>query len=157
MVDNTPFPLRLSPLKGCLLYLRFDAGVLSSNGGALILREIERKLGIAGMMAIAFGYEDRNDLDTLRHGPALKVACERLPEAQVSPPSQPTLSRFENLPDWRALVRRGQRFIDLFCDSCRAVPSRSLPCYSGRPAFALPVSMPAQHSLALRPAWSLSR
>ena len=33
----------------------------------------------------------------------------------------------------------------------------SLPRYSGGSASALPVSRPAQRSLALRPAWSLSR
>ncbi len=150
MSDHTPFLPGLSPLTGRSLHLRFDAGAMSSNGGALILREIERKLGIANlmascvvdrrraertrhdyatmirarMMAIACGYEDCNDLDALRHDPALKIACERLPEAEIGLPSQPTLSRFENLPDWRALVRMGQRFIDLFCDSYRTVPKR---------------------------------
>ncbi len=93
MSHHTPFLPGLSPLKGRSLHLRFDAGAMSSNGGALILREIERKLGIADgmascvverrraertqhdsaamirahMMAIACGCEDCNDLDVLRH------------------------------------------------------------------------------------------
>jgi hypothetical protein len=38
--------------------------------------------------------------------------------------SQPTLSRLENAPSWRALGRMGLSMIDLFCDSFRSVPAR---------------------------------
>jgi hypothetical protein len=31
--------------------------------------------------------------------------------------SQPTLSRFENAPSWRALACIGLSMVDLFCDS----------------------------------------
>jgi hypothetical protein len=41
---------------------------------------------------IACGYEDANDADTLRQDPALKMACERLPDDEPLA-SQPTLSR----------------------------------------------------------------
>ncbi len=78
---------------------RFDGGRISSDGGALLLREVERLTGIvegfAGcftdhrdpdliehsveelirqrVFALALGYEDLNDHDDLRHDPLLAV------------------------------------------------------------------------------------
>ena len=74
------------------------------------------------MFAIACGYEDCDDLDELRHDPALKIACERLPDSGLALASQPTLSRLENTPSWRQLGRMGLALIDLFCGSFRTVP-----------------------------------
>ena len=47
MVDVTPFLPGLSPIQGKAVVARFDGGRLSSEGGLLALREIERRLGIA--------------------------------------------------------------------------------------------------------------
>jgi len=55
--------------------------------------------------AICQDYEDANDLDTLRHDPALKVACKRLPKTGDVLASQPTISRFENMPGAREMLR----------------------------------------------------
>jgi len=74
----------------------FDGGNQSSDGGLLLLREAERKLGVcrrlaeamrhamfemvmARASAIACGYEDAIDLDRLRHDPLMKVAVGRCP------------------------------------------------------------------------------
>ena len=38
--------------------------------------------------------------------------------------SQPTLSRIENAPSWRALARMGLSMINLFCESFERVPQR---------------------------------
>ena len=38
--------------------------------------------------------------------------------------SQPSLSRLENTPSWRALARMGLSMIDLFCDSFARGPQR---------------------------------
>ena len=96
----------LSPVENKELCARFDGGRLSSDGGVLLLRGIEKRLGIAArlagcltdgrdpastthsyadmirarMFAIACGYEDCDDLDVLRFDPAFKLACGRLPE-----------------------------------------------------------------------------
>ena len=45
------------------------------------------------IFAIACGYPDGNDLDDLRHDPAFKMACGRLPESGTDLASQPTISR----------------------------------------------------------------
>jgi hypothetical protein len=139
-----------TPVESKELCARFDGGRLSSDGGVLVLRGIERRLGIADLLAscmtderdpastthsyadmirarlfaIACGYEDCDDLDVLRFDPAFKLACGRLAETGDDLMSQPTLSRLENAPSWRELARMGLSMIDLFCASFKAVPAR---------------------------------
>src|SRR5437879_687842 len=149
MVEVTPFLPGLSPVQGKAVVARFDGGRLSSEGGLLALREIESRLGLADrlaacvkdpraparvvhrlaeivrfrMLMIAAGYEDGNDADRLRTDPMFKLALERLGnEAALC--SQSTISRLENLPGPRTLLRMGRAMIDLYCASFRQVPSR---------------------------------
>jgi hypothetical protein len=106
----------------------FDAPHISSDGGALLLRQMDDRLGLSARLAalvpdardprkvqhtrqeqlrqrlyqIALGYPDCNDADRLRQDPILKTVCDRLPHvAGLS--SQPTLSRLENAVDLRQL------------------------------------------------------
>jgi Transposase DDE domain group 1 len=149
MVDATPFLPGLSPVQGMAVVARFDGGRLSSEGGLLALREIERRLAIADrfaaclkdprmaekvvhrlaeiirfrMLMIAAGYEDGNDADTLRRDPMFKLALDRLPSGEDLC-SQSTISRLENLPDLRALLRLGRALVEQYCGSFRAVPKR---------------------------------
>jgi hypothetical protein len=148
-VESTPVLPGLSPVAGKPLIARFDGGQLSSDGGVLALREIEARLGIADrlaacvadpraagrvmhgvaeimrfrMLMIAAGYEDGNDADSLRHDPAFKLALGRLPDGAALC-SQPTISRLENLPRPRDLLRMGQAMVRLYCASFRQVPRR---------------------------------
>lgn len=119
----------------------FDAPETSSDGGLLLLREADERLGVTRWFAacladtrradrvshprleqvrqrvfqIAMGYEDCNDADTLRDDPMLKTACDRSPRDKALS-SQPTLSRFENAVDGRALnqlrARLEQSYVD---------------------------------------------
>jgi hypothetical protein len=149
MQQITPYLPGLSPVSGKEIHARFDGGRLSSDGGVLVLREIEDRLGIADrlasnltdsrapaniqhsfadmirarMFAISNGHEDCDDLDILRFDPAFKLACGRLSESGADLMSQPTLSRLENAPSWRELARMGLAMIDLFCDSFARVPN----------------------------------
>jgi hypothetical protein len=112
---------------------RFDGGPLSSDAGVLVFREVEPRLGaaerLAGciadpraqnqvvhgladiirfrMLMIAAGYEDGNDASSLRSDPAFKLAQGALPSGPDLA-SQPAISRLENLPDRRSLLRMGQ-------------------------------------------------
>jgi hypothetical protein len=139
----------LSPVCGKPIVARFDGAHLSSDGGLLALREVEQRLGIAGrlaacirdprapervlhgldeiirfrMLMIAAGYEDGNDADALRGDPMFKLAMERLPD-HADLCSQSTVSRLENLPDARALLRIGRAMVDQYCHSFRQVPRR---------------------------------
>ncbi|CCQ73274.1 protein of unknown function [Magnetospira sp. QH-2] len=151
MKEFSPYLPGLSPVGGKEIHARFDGGRLSSDGGVLVLREIERDLGLADllashlpdtrdpgsvihgfddmirarMFAIACGYEDCDDLDALRVDPAFKLACGRLSETGRDLMSQPTLSRLENAPTWRQLARMGLSMIDLFCETSPAFPNTS--------------------------------
>jgi hypothetical protein len=105
----------------------FDAPHIASDGGALVLRQMEDRLGLSERLAallpdardprkvrhdrreqlrqrlyqIALGYADCNDADRLRQDPVLKSVCDR-PQAEGLS-SQPTLSRLENAVDVRPL------------------------------------------------------
>lgn len=106
----------------------FDAPHISSDGGAVLLRQMDDRLGLSERLAallpdereprkvkhdrreqmrqrlyqIALGYPDGNDADRLRHDPLLKSVCDRGPQAEGLS-SQPTLSRLENAVDLRHL------------------------------------------------------
>src|ERR1700746_1180666 len=149
MVDTTPFLPGLSPVQGKAVVARFDGGRLSSEGGLLVLREVESRLGLADrlaaclkdprapekvvhrlaqiirfrMLMIAAGYQDGNDAATLRRDPMFKLALGRLPSAEELC-SQATIYRLENLPDRRALLRLGRALIEQYCASFRRVPKR---------------------------------
>jgi hypothetical protein len=101
--------------------LDFTGGLLSSDGGLLLLARLDRSLGLTERVAaclkddrrpdrvhhplldlirqrvyqIAAGYEDANDATSLRHDPALKLSLGRAPLSGADLASQPTLSRLE--------------------------------------------------------------
>ena len=72
---------------------------------------------------IAGGYEDGNDANSLRVDPVFKMAHDLSP-SERDLCSQSTISRLENLPDARALLRMGRAMIDLYCESFTQVPKR---------------------------------
>ena len=78
------------------------------------------------IFAIACGYPDANDLDDLRRDPAFKMACGRLPDTGDDLASQPTMSRLENTPDLRTLIRMSRGMVDLWC----GVNARPNPSFS---------------------------
>ena len=81
------------------------------------------EMALARMVLIAAGYEDCDDIDTLKADPAFKIAVGRAPDSDADLMSQPTLSRLENLANWRALARIGINLIDLFCKSYARPPT----------------------------------
>ena len=147
--ETTAVLAGLSPVADKPIIAVFDADGFSASGGLLTLREIEQRLSLAPhlaahildprevtqvvhpiadivrfrMLMIAAGYEDGNDADVLRHDPMFKLAMGRLPTSEPLC-SQSTISRLENLPDKRTLLRMGYGMIDFYCDSFRQVPRR---------------------------------
>ncbi len=139
----------LSLVAGKPIVARFDGGLLSSDGGVLALREVEQRLRVADrlvgciedprapdqithtlsdivrfrLLMIAAGYEDGNDANNLRVDPMFKMAHALAPSDRELC-SQSTISRLENLPDARALLRMGRAMVNLYCESFKQVPKR---------------------------------
>src|SRR5664279_4920774 len=139
----------LSPISGKTVIAKFDGGLLSSDGGVLVLREVEQRLRVADRLAacmvdprapdlithsladvirfrllmIGAGYEDGNDASFLRGDPMFKMALDLWPSDRELC-SQSTISRLENLPDARALLRMGRAMVDLYYESFTSVPKR---------------------------------
>jgi hypothetical protein len=148
MTENSVLPFALPAVSRKTVVVAFDGGRLSSDGGVLVLSQVERRLGIADrlaaclrdrrdpertqhtlaemlrlrMVAIAAGYEDANDCDTLRHDPAFKLALGRAPQSGRALCSQPTLSRLENAPSRTTVARLMAAMVDLFCASFARPP-----------------------------------
>ena len=72
---------------------------------------------------IGAGYEDGIDANSLRSDPMFKMALDLTPSDRELC-SQSTISRLENLPDARALLRMGRAMVDLYCESFAKVPKR---------------------------------
>jgi Transposase DDE domain group 1 len=149
-MNHSTLPLPgLSPVAGKTVLARFDGGLLSSDAGVLALREVDKHLRVAERLAscindprsqdqvihrlpdlirfrllmIAAGYADGNDAISLRSDPIFKMAQDVLPSDRDLA-SQPTLSRLENMPDARCLVRMGQALVELYCTSFRQAPKQ---------------------------------
>ena len=65
MNETTSYLPGLSPVSGKELQARFDGGRLSSDGGVLLLREIENGLGLADVLSSCM--KDERDPSSLRH------------------------------------------------------------------------------------------
>ena len=149
MNDDTSLPFSFPAVQRKKVTAAFDGGRLTSDGGVVLLAEAERRLGLADrlaamiadhrdparivhtlpdilrarILAIACGWEDADDLDTLRHDPAFKLACGRLPDSGGDLCSQPTISRWENAPSLREILRLMGTMVDLWCASYPAPPA----------------------------------
>ena len=130
-MDNTTLDLVFPAVGSRDVVSRNDGGDITSDAGLLLVSLADKKLGLTQAIsdaildsreqgkvvhgiiemsreriyAICQDYEDANDLDTLRHDPALKMACKRLPKTGEALASQPTISRFENMPGAQDQVR----------------------------------------------------
>jgi hypothetical protein len=148
MHDDTLLPFSLPAVCRKKLTAAFDGGRLSSDAGVLLLAGADRRLGLvdalaelipdhrspahitheiaavlrARIIAIGCGYPDGDDLDHLRQDPAFKLACGRLPESGADLASQPTISRLENAPDLRTLLRLGRVMVELWCRGHQRAP-----------------------------------
>jgi hypothetical protein len=149
MTDLAPLFPSFPAVSGKKVSAAFDGGRITSDGGVLLLAQAEKRFGIAGRLAahipdereptrvrhiladillarylaIAAGYEDADDLDSLRHDPAFKMALGKTPDAKIGLASQPTMSRWENAPDLRTTIRLTYELIDIYCDSYGAPPA----------------------------------
>jgi hypothetical protein len=77
------------------------------------------------IVAIALGYEDLNDHQTLRADPAIQLAAGRAPDEELPLASPPTLCRLENRIQRETLIRVSAVLVDQFIAS-QAQPPQHL-------------------------------
>jgi hypothetical protein len=122
---------------------------LSSDFGALLLRGVDRQIGLTERLAaaihdkrhqsyidhplrdllaqriyqLASGYADANDANSLRRDPLFKLGVERSPlDPTQDLASAPTLSRLEHQIDRKDLYRLTRAFVDAFIASYAEPP-----------------------------------
>jgi len=115
------FVFGFHPLKQREIRAQFDGGAITSDGGGLLLREVEKRIGILHQFAacftdyrnadliehtvkelvaqrvygLALGYEDLNDHEELRNDPLLAVLVEKANPSQETLAGKSTLNRLE--------------------------------------------------------------
>lgn len=127
----------------------FSGQDISSDGGLLLVKEVERQTGIIKAITcclvderhqgyvqhsfeeiaaqrvyqIIAGYEDANDCNKLRNDTILKMSVGRSPMSGKALASQPTMTRFENTPTVKELYNIAYAFAQHFVDSYQREPS----------------------------------
>jgi hypothetical protein len=120
----------------------FSGGQISSDAGLLPLRAFDQRYGLTRGLAqrvcdpreeervrhsvlslfrqrlyqIVAGYEDANDADRLRHDPTFQILADQPLGEPLG--SQPTLSRWENSPSPRDLLKLQDALLDWFVKIC---------------------------------------
>lgn len=134
------------PVKNRKVEVQFNGGDITSDGGVMLLREIDRELSLTKEAAklikdprqpkkithsilsmlrqriygIALGYEDVNDHDSLRHDIGIQSALE----IDKKGSSSPTLCRFEKYANRKAIVGFHRILLDRFVASFKKPPKK---------------------------------
>jgi Transposase DDE domain group 1 len=135
----------LPACQGRLVEAEFVEEEVTSDGGVLLLREIDRKINLTRELekvipdrreaalithslismlkqriyGIALGYEDLNDHTTLRNDPAIQTAVDRIDTLS----SSPTLCRMENRADRKMIVDSNKLMVEKFIESHDVPPT----------------------------------
>ena len=123
----------------------FQGGAISSDGGVLLLRQMDRCIGLSDSVAAALndpraperirhelrdlvaqrlyglccGYEDLNDHDRLRHDPLMQTAVGKVDELA----SSPTFSRLETRATRAEVMALNGVLVDQFIASHKKAPA----------------------------------
>jgi len=143
MTECTGLPLRFTGLGRRKIQADFNGGQLTSDAGATLLREVDRRIGLIDaiaaciedprdlakithdlrtmlaqrVFAIAMGYEDGNDHHDLRNDPLLQLVTERGVDPAQPLASPSTLCRLENRIDRKTLAEVATVFVEQFIAS----------------------------------------
>lgn len=144
MTICTPTTLEFPAVKRRRVVASFDGGEITSDGGVMLLSQVDRQLGLTRALervlrdprrrgrcthsaltllrqrvyGVALGYADQNDHQTLRHDPALQTAVG----ADAPLAGQATLSRWENRADRAAAWAFHRVLVEQFIASFKAPP-----------------------------------
>ena len=144
MTNRTPSQLYFPGCQRRRVEASFSGGHVTSDGGALLLRQADRKSGLLAaatkaladprrkkscrhslssmlrqrIYGLALGYEDLNDHDTLRTDMALQTAVDR----DTDLASAPTLCRWENRTDRQTAWALHEVLVEQFIASHKRPP-----------------------------------
>jgi hypothetical protein len=140
VTDCNRDPLHFSTFEAKAVVADFLGGRLTTDAGALLLREVADRIGLFDALdaaipdprnpvlvihpqramiaqrvtAIALGYEDLNDHQNLRADPVLQLAAGKSPDGDLTLASPPTLCRLENRAQRKTLVKLAAVLVDQF-------------------------------------------
>lgn len=146
MTECTQESFEFPACKRRVVEANFEGGDITTDGGVLLLRQADRRLGlseaIAGVLedprrkasvdhndldllrqrlyALALGYEDLNDHDQLRQDLAIQTAVDR----DRTLASSSTLCRWENRADRTHAWRMHEVLVEQFIGSFKRAPKR---------------------------------
>ncbi len=151
-MDSTPEQLRFASIPGCSIRADFAGGGLSSDLGPLLLKGVDRQIGLTERVCaaiddtrhpgyithtlhdilkqriyqIASGYEDGNDCNSLRHDPVFRLGVGAKPfdtdGAEGALASGSTISRFEHAVSSKDIYRLSEALVDQFIASYATPP-----------------------------------
>lgn len=140
-MNSTPQQLRFASIPGYTIRADFEGGGLSSDLGPLLLRGVDRQIGLTERLCAAFddqrhasyithpahdifkqrvyqiasGYEDANDSNSLRSDPVFQLGVGKKPlNADDALASAATISRFEHAASKKDIYRLARAIADQF-------------------------------------------
>jgi hypothetical protein len=148
MTDCNTQPLLFASLNRKKIQADFNGGKLTSDAGALLLRELDQHIGLTEAISncipdprhplytvhqqktmlsqrifgIALGYEDLNDHQSLRNDPLFQIISGRGIKEDMPLASPPTLCRLENRVSRKALAKISEVFAEIFIRSFKTEP-----------------------------------
>jgi hypothetical protein len=144
MTDCIQSSFEFPACKSRKIQVDFEGGDITSEGGSLLLRQADRRVGLTKELdrrlsdarqqgrcdhpqlallrqrvyGLALGYEDLNDHDDLRHDLGLQTAVDR--DRHLA--SSPTLCRWENRADRQTARIVNELFVEKFIESFKRPP-----------------------------------
>lgn len=152
-MNSTPEQLRFAPIPGYTIRADFQGGGLSSDLGPLLLKGVDRQIGLSERICaaiddirhpayvkhklhallkqriyqIASGYEDGNDCNTLRHDPVFRLGVGKKPfdtdSADAALASGSTISRFEHAVSSKDIYRISEALLEQFIAAYATPPA----------------------------------